>query len=446
MSSFKNLARYSTVVTAAFSMTTAACDSDSASTTPESDTSTAGDTSAESDASGEDTATGGDTSSTADATPANPCEPNPCTTPPAATCDGDSVVTATGPGTCTAEGTAPSCAYETTTTACSGETPVCASGECVAAGNACEYEFDARVSYVTEIRLSKPPSATPPKEGEDDCCFDFTDDGVNDNALGKLLGLIGGIVADFDVNATIAEQISSGSLALLLETKNVSNIANATGITLNGFYGVDGDADLANNAAGTSTFKANVSSFKPSTAIPWISFSGVTIANGVLTAGPAPFNLSVPLLGATLDLRVDGTRLESPVSAGPNGADGGLAMGGDEGARLGGYVAIATVAEAFNQYLDASCSCIVKPDTSKPYIGTKIASGKVTLETNIGSAASCTDDICKQIGQYVPIAKSFITPDVDGDSDGILDSMSVGVRIKATSATMSGVMCEAEPQ
>ena len=90
----------------------------------------------------------------------------------------------------------------------------------------------------------------------------------------------------------------------------------------------------------------------------------------------------------------------------------------------------------------AQSSCF-NPKTLKPEA---TLDGKVTLETNIGSAASCTDDICKQIGQYVPIAKSFITPDVDGDSDGILDSMSVGVRIKATSATMSGVMCEAEPQ
>jgi hypothetical protein len=266
---------------------------------------------------------------------------------------------------------------------------------------------------------------------------------VNDNALGKLLGLITGIAPDFDVNATIAEQISSGSLALLLETRGVTALTNATGISLNGFYGVDGDADLTNNAAGTSTFKANLNSFQPGTAIPWIAFSGVSIdASGVLSAGPAPFNLSVPILGATLDLRVDGTRLSSPVAAGPNGPDGGLSMGGDEGGRLGGFVAIETVAMAFSQYLEGACSCIPKVDPTKPYIGTKIASGKVQLDVNLGSAAACTDDICKQIGQYVPIAKSFITPDVDGDEDGILDSMSVGVRIKATSATMSGVMCE----
>jgi hypothetical protein len=182
--------------------------------------------------------------------------------------------------------------------------------------------------------------------------------------------------------------------------------------------------------------------------MPWISFSGVSIASSVLTAGPAPFNLSIPLLGANLDLRVDGTRLESPVTQGANGPTGGLAMGGDDGAKLGGYVAIETVAVALNQYLDASCTCITKKDPAKPYVATKIAASKVKLDTsNFGSGASCeASGPCGQIASLGGLLSSLINPDVDGDEDGTIESLSVGVRLKATSATVSSVMCEADPQ
>lgn len=362
---------------------------------------------------------------TPDAEVTNPCDGVTCGAK-ASTCNAEGAVVSYGAGACD-EG---ECVYTETTSPCTGGA-VCAAGACVAGGDACEYSFDKRVSYVTSIEVAGA-----------DCCFDFGGANANvDNVLGALLtgDLIKGF---FDVNATIEEQIASGSLVLLLETKGVTDVANSSGVTVNGFYGLDANADLSDNASGTAQFLVNPSSFQPGTASPLISFSGASITAGTLTAGPSLFRLSIPLLGTTLDLAVESTQLEGAVAAGLNGADGGLSIGGDDGAKLGGYVAMQSLANAFNAYLDASCTCITKKDDALPYLGVTESGGSVKLASNIDKGTACTgegEDTCGQVATYVPIAGGLISPDIDGDDDGVKESISVGVRIKATSATIEGV-------
>lgn len=435
----------SPMIAAALSMGVVACGDDT--TTPPANDTSVTDTSPEPDTTEDAT---GDTTPEPDAvedtTPTDPCDPNPCTTAPGPRCDGNSVVTSAGPGTCTDNAGTASCAYTETTTACE-EGEVCSAGDCVAAGNACEYAFDTRVSYVTEIRLTT----------SDDCCFDFDDDEEmdNDNGLGDLLAnpTLAPILADqgFDINQTLADQIASGSLVLLLETKGLEDLTTDTDVTVNGFYGVDGDEDLTNNAAGTSTFKANQSAFIEGTASPYISFMGSTVTAGTLEAGPSLFNLNIPLLGANLNLAVEATRFEAAISEGALGAARGVAMGGEDGAKLGGYIALESVSDAFNTYLNASCTCITKKDGGEadPYVSIDDSRAtEVRLSINIKNGTDCTEpeeDTCKSVGdalgQFGALLAGLIRPDIA--RDGLQkDAISVGVRIKATSADVSEVdMC-----
>jgi hypothetical protein len=63
----------------------------------------------------------------------DPCDPNPCTTPPAITCsdDGLNVVTAMAPGLCAIDGLSSECTYETEDTSCSVLGGTCDNGACV---------------------------------------------------------------------------------------------------------------------------------------------------------------------------------------------------------------------------------------------------------------------------------------------------------------------------
>ena len=425
----------SSALVAAFSFGLVACGDDGGEgTTTDSDTTQTetDSTQTETDATAEETQE--DTSEDTDT--ADPCDPNPCTGK-AATCDGNQVVTYSA-GTCD-DG---ECSYTETKTACGGD-ETCLGGACVAAGDACDYDFDQRVSYVTDIAVGNQGAGTP---AADECCFDYTNDGKKDNALGNLLKTAGGLLG-LDINATIAEQIAGGGLTLLLETKGVDDVTNDTSVDVFGFYGEDADADTANNAAGTSHFSVNPSSFQEGTASPLIGFQGAAIANGTLTAGPDLFRLSLPVVGAQLDLTVSLTKLEGKVAVGPNGS--GLTMGGDTelGAMLGGVIKKTDLYAALNAYI-GTCTCVTFNDPNDTQlIGDD---GKC----NAANTSACGDEdgeACSQLPSLCSTLLAFIQPDVDtacwdsgaysaGDCSGTKDAISVGVWVKATSGTIDGVL------
>ncbi len=67
-------------------------------------------------------------------TPGDPCNPNPCTSPPADSCNGNTAETFTGPGTCTDSGGSPECDYPSATQDCTLTSEICSGGSCVPAG------------------------------------------------------------------------------------------------------------------------------------------------------------------------------------------------------------------------------------------------------------------------------------------------------------------------
>ncbi|MEZ4267969.1 MAG: hypothetical protein R3F39_16480 [Myxococcota bacterium] len=440
------------VLTAAvFAIGAVACDSggdnNKADTTTNPDTTgdTTGDvpgdtTGPDADATGPDAdATTPDADATADTetTPVDPCDPNPCKNPPATACNaaGDSTVTYKAEGTCTANGAAAACAYaEDVTTACAAEEK-CVQGKCVGTGNPDEYTFDAAASYVTSLGIAP--------EG---CCFDFDEDGKMDNGLQALLGLLAQFL-DADVDTLLQESIDDGTITLLLENAGLTDAANqASGLALNGFF-AEAETDLATNKAGNGTFLADPASFVEGTKTPLISLDA-QIAAGKLTAGPALFQLSIPLGSlvegstASLDLTIENTRVKSDVSVGANGK--GLTMANGQ---LGGVVPVAQFAVALNT-LTADCAClgtsgadiiqVVSTDPKKLKLGCTPAFNAAT--------PTCTDadgTICTALGDN----KSLVCPalgilpfDQDSDADGQKDSISVGITLTGVSATISGLI------
>jgi hypothetical protein len=68
----------------------------------------------------------------------DPCDPNPCTSPPADTCSGDVATQYPSTGTCTDSGGSPSCDYSPTTVDCTLTSQQCQGGLCVNPGDPCD--------------------------------------------------------------------------------------------------------------------------------------------------------------------------------------------------------------------------------------------------------------------------------------------------------------------
>lgn len=427
----------SAALVAAFSFGALGCDDDSGTPadTSSPDTSTPDTTTP--DTSTPDTSTPDTTPEETDTTPTDPCDPNPCTTAPGPSCDAEGkVVTYTAPGTCTNEDGQAACDYDSAVTEC-GAGEVCSAGTCLTAGSVCDYEYDARVSYVTEIAVGNQGGA------DTTCCFDYNGDDTPDNSLGDLLKTAGTLLG-LDVNATIAEQIAGGTLVLLLETKGVEDATNDDSFDISGFYGDDADEDAANNAAGTSAFTVDPSSFQSGTSIPLISFPGATITAGQMAAGPNLFQLSLPIVGAQLDIAVSETRLEGDVAVGPNGQ--GLAIGADgNGAKLGGVIKEKDLYAALNAFV-ASCTCV---EFTNPADTVLIGEDGQCNAAKTDKCTAADGDACKQLPPLCGTLLAFIDSDVDtdclvsgsyneADCDGENDAVSIGVWARATSGTIAG--------
>lgn len=88
----------------------------------------------------------------------SPCEPNPCTEPPASICDGDEAVTYPDTGTCTVTGDAASCDYTEAREDCAAAGGTCAEGSC-ASLPAASVDF-CKIQFPTSVELSVDSSQT----------------------------------------------------------------------------------------------------------------------------------------------------------------------------------------------------------------------------------------------------------------------------------------------
>lgn len=370
--------------------------------------------------------------------PPDPCEPNPCTGV-ADECLGYQLVSYAATGTCeVVEGLA-ECAYQySVVDDCGAKAMDCQDGACTAAPALCDYEFSNRASYVHGIAVGG-------VGGEEDCCFDFHGDGPIDNALGELLGGIAQLVGAGELNQLLADEIAAGTVVILLEWEGLESAAADIAVGISGYYGVTVDAlgnpiaslsasDYANNVAGQGRFEVFDASFKSGVGVPLIHLPGGTIEDGLLTAGPGVFELSLPILGKVIEAHVGGARLEAEVAMHPNGK-GLMFVDG----KLGGYVSMADLFAALNTFVVDECPCL---NLTGPLVFYTDDTEPPTCDP-VPDAACNPDDYyqgpCHTLGQVCSVALPLIQADVDTDGNEHQDALSIGVWLDATAAELVGI-------
>jgi len=372
-----------------------------------------------------------------DCEPVNPCDPNPCTTAPASICDADGgAVSYASDGECTVIDGDASCEHEATTAAC-GEGEFCNNGSCISSGDPSEYVFSTDASRLTKLALAEDDPTTPDVD-EGDCCFDYDGDDQADNGLGGLLQSLGSFLGDSlpegGVNGLIAEQIASGELAVVFEQVGLDDATNDDAVVLNGFFGANAD---------DGTFLADSSSFIEGTSQPYISYPNGAIVDGVFTAGPSLFSVTIPLgdLGFDIALDASESRIWANVSA---GADGGLIW---TNGRLGGVVPLIQLADALNG-LGSSCACLGLDGAGMLELA---AEDKLACTQEMKDAEpACNEEddgsLCMGIADNAGIvctAIGILKPDIDTDLSGKKDSFSLGLLFEGEPATISGLAEEA---
>jgi len=278
-------------------------------------------------------------------------------------------------------------------------------------GTPADYDYSAQASFVDSILLETDPTIGDDVDG----------DGDNDNALGSLLGQLSGFLGDTDINATLAESIDSGSIALGATWPGYSD----TSTNIDFFqlqYVTEGDR---------SEFKADPDSFLPGSKTPRIQFKNAAITGGALVAGPSTFELSFPLSDTiTLDLLADSARLKGGLSSDASGVtmvDGSLS----------GAVPLTSVIGALNAYVASdTCACV----TGGPLVDLSQGVGPQACNANIDASACPSGDTC---GTIVG-ACAFVVPilagqaDIDLDGDGTKDAISLYIHLTATGTNISG--------
>ena len=142
-------------------------------------------------------------------------------------------------------------------------------------------------------------------------CFDYTGDGLGDNGF----KLVGG-----QINGPLAGAVNDGGIAFLFELVGGTNFTNAASFPLNGLL-VD---STATPPATFGDFLVREASYLPDLCRPTFLFPGATITDGVLAAGPAEFQFSIPV---GTDFVIDVTLIQVKVK-------GTLKNGGADGFEL----------------------------------------------------------------------------------------------------------------
>ncbi len=128
-------------------------------------------------------------------------------------------------------------------------------------------------------------------------CFDYTGDGAGDNGLKALAS---------QVNGPLATLVAPDTTMLLFELQGVADFANTASFPLNGLRG----RSAATPPATSGDFRILEGSYNADLGLPVIRFEGASIAEGRLAAGPANFQLSIPV---QTDLVIDVTLIQAQV-------------------------------------------------------------------------------------------------------------------------------------
>ncbi|MBT8496506.1 MAG: hypothetical protein KJO07_25890 [Deltaproteobacteria bacterium] len=267
--------------------------------------------------------------------------------------------------------------------------------------------------------------------------IDFDDQDIPDNQLGKILSTLASAAGgDFDISTSLAETIATGDI-ILLSSIQATDLSNAAGAGMWVYIGDEPSRSPCTGEEDTTCGKHldGQTGFAIKADSPRNALITGQIAGGKFDGGPGTVRLELPLVGDT-PLVLDLIGAQAKVTVGANGLQSG---------RLGGAVtedALRTdVLPALQQILVdvAGEDCVPGGETCC----TPESTGELLYDL-FDEDGSC--DISLTELENNSLISTLLAPDLDlldeggnfnPNSDGVLDSLSLGIGFSAVGATFS---------
>lgn len=304
---------------------------------------------------------------------------------------------------------------------------------------------DGPFSYINNLQI-------PPRDSDAACCFDFSGDGVVDNGLAMLVGALGVLGEDLDIDATLQEALEGDDIALIFEWGQGADEAGFHAYLATNDVDDDGtpDDDFATRVAGDGTFQLDPAGVDEFGSI--VQFNMASEVDGVVTAGPSQFRLNIPIdtedFSLDLDLTIEQATVTGELTDVTNGrasvnpeydVDGEMVEFG--GLQLGGVVPLDQIGELLNT-LASDCACAGFDDTMPviTYGDDGVQYNLACAQTPAGECTEADGVVCENLSlvcSFLPSLPSLGLNDIDTNNNGVGDALSVGIRLSATGAIIA---------
>ncbi len=264
---------------------------------------------------------------------------------------------------------------------------------------------------------------------------DLDGDGVEDNALGGLLGALGS-TAGLDLQTSVDDQLDAGSFILLASIK-ATGLTNANNVGTFVFFGENPTPAACTDPLDQDTCGKHLNgsaSFEIAANSPTDALMVGTLAGGGLTAGPGTVSIELPLGDEAIQLDLIAAHIDVTVTA------DGLTSG-----KLGGAITEDDVDTKLMPAVQSLIAGLITDDCTPV--------GEDCGCVNGSSGSQVLDFFDSNNDCMVPLAElnanslidaTIRNPDLDlldatgafnPNSDGVNDSLSIGVGFSAVGAT-----------
>jgi hypothetical protein len=337
-----------------------------------------------------------------------------------ASCEGTNL-TSYSAGVCAKNGTMAACEYAETVSDCADDGEVCVAAQC-APTDPNDFVFGSASSLITKLDIVGAVSG-------ETCCFDLDDDGEADNTLGALLASLGALWGGEEPEGPL----DTGGLITLLNYEGLDDITDDATLEVHAFYGGEQLVDESDVLAGTAQLTVDPMSFISGTGVPKTSFETASIAAGAMVADASQFLIAFHIGGLALITPVTDARLVADLTIGPDGVGPQF-----QDAKFGGYLRMADLYASMNSGLADSCACLGLDNGLYLFDETN----QKASCANILSSTCDEEDSCSVLAEACLLSVGVLKGDLDSDDDGVMDAMSVGAWVSATSATITGLVTE----
>lgn len=257
-------------------------------------------------------------------------------------------------------------------------------------------------------------------------------DGV-DNQLGMVLGSIGALAPDLDLQMAVDEQIAQGDIILLANVK-AKDLTNASGV---GFYVYLGDnpspaACMDANDMVCGRHLTGTAMFSIAASSPTDAAIAGRIVNGKFTGGPGTVNLQIALAGGVpIDLPLQRAKAELTAVSATGWTSG----------KIGGAISqddinnnvVPAIGNTVRTSFDETCMTMAEGGTA-PNCGCMQGG---TGETLRGLFDKTPNDCNITDTEVQMVVSGFLTPDIDLNGDGTNDALSLGIGVTAVGAVFT---------